>query len=302
MDAYGWTTKLSVGNLYLQEDTGHYFFYENLTSLVVLVDIDEIVHIPPPGNEQSIVTVDMKPLPIGASSVPPIFSLPCSPTPSLSTATPATAVDSTEMAPSATMEDCHICFLINEMQKAIVNEEHPPNTLMELDRRITECKGTKNLNKAFSSNFVWSAIQRKWISLVDTYKRKKDIIKRTGAAYVKFKYVDKLDGLLGELHDITPTVISGPSGVVYQQAMEPTALQNDEPLTQELPDVATPQRPQPEGAPRRRRIENDRDSALIDFFRQQDVEEDRFRVQLLQEMASTRQVLERALHLFSQMD
>ena len=84
--------------------------------------------------------------------------------------------------------------------------------------------------------------------------------------------------------------------------MAPAALNNEEQLTQEVPLVATPQRPQPEGTPRRRRIENDRDSALIDYFRQQDVEEARFRAQLLQEMASTRQVLERALDIFSQMD
>ena len=109
--------------------------------------------------------------------------------------------------------------------------------------------------------------------------------------------------LLGDHHDITPAVIAGPSGVVYQQTMEPAGLQNEEQLIQELPHVATPQRPPPEDAPRRRRrIENDRDSSLIDYFRQQDVEEARFRAQLLQEMASTRQVLERALDLFSQMD
>ena len=160
-------SKLYVGNLYLEEDTGHYFLDENLTSLVVLVDIDESVHIPPPpGIEQSIVTVDMEPLTIGASSGPIIFSSPSSPTPSSSTTTPATAVDSSEMAPSTTiedvtstrMEDGHICFLINEMQKAIVNEDQPPKTLRELDRKITECKGTKKalfmswhicMNKAF---------------------------------------------------------------------------------------------------------------------------------------------------------
>ena len=43
----GQPSKLYVGNLYLQEDTGHYFLDENLTSLVVLVDIDETVHVHP---------------------------------------------------------------------------------------------------------------------------------------------------------------------------------------------------------------------------------------------------------------
>ena len=123
----------------------------NLTSLVVLVDIDETVHIPPPEMEQSIVTVDMEPLPIGASSGPIIFSLPCSPTPSSSTETPTTAVDASGMAslgtiedvPSTRMEDDHICFLINEMRKVIADDDHAPKTLRELDQRIMACKGSK---------------------------------------------------------------------------------------------------------------------------------------------------------------
>ena len=137
-----------------------------------------------------------------------------------------------EDVPSTQMEDGHTCLLINEMQKAMVNEEHPPKTLRELDLKITECKGTKKPYSGkyaltLSSNFVWSAIQRKWISLVDTYKHKKDNIKTTGAAYVKFRYFYKLDALLGDHHGITKTVIVGPSGVVYQQTMEPAALQNE---------------------------------------------------------------------------
>ena len=280
-------------SLYLHDASQQYFLDFELTQLVVIVELGSNVPVPPPSVVQSITEEKLPDLPDGTLPTPPVTV----------DEDPSEVNHVSKM--STKMTDQHVLFIIGEMRTAIANEDRAPANLRELDQQISAAKGTKRalfksmadqMNKTFLTNFNWTTLQRKWIGLIDTYKKKKDSQARTGAAYIKFRFFEQMDNLLSGHHDITPEVTAGPSGVAYHRRPEPAA---DLPLPD--PNIVPPVVPGPElGLPKpaegqRHRRRAAVEDPLLHYLRERDEAYDRFRTDLLQEMANTRNIFENLL-------
>ena len=210
-------------------------------------------------------------------------------------------------------------FLISEIGKATKESTGRPANLRELDRKIKSTRHTKKglfgqitlkMNNVFGTDFDYKSVQRKWTTLTTNYRKKKDSMLTTGAAYVKFSFFEEMESLMGDHHDITPTVTAGPSGVVFapqpvkQEVQQPVRQRAQQPAPEQaiaaevavVPadivavEVAAEPVPERNAAPRRRR----RVEAVVDRDdRDIDRAELAFMEQTTREITATRQAIER---------
>lgn len=124
----------------------------------------------------------------------------------------------------------HTLFLIEHMRIHVTNNGDMPKNLAELNNRLRKVKASKKLlwietaaelSTQFNESFSPDKVARKWVTLVDAYKRIKDNQKSTGQGTIRFQFFKEMDALIGEQHDVSFPVTGNPDGV---QLLRPDAV------------------------------------------------------------------------------
>ncbi|XP_051280150.1 uncharacterized protein LOC127376842 isoform X2 [Dicentrarchus labrax] len=119
-------------------------------------------------------------------------------------------------------------FLIHLMGIHLeVEGEGPAKSLNDLNRRLRLRKKTKTLlweemagklGRQFREQFQPKKVARKWLTLVEGYKKCKDNNASTGRGPVRFQFYTEMDELIGGNHDVDPPVVgSDRAGVVIRR-------------------------------------------------------------------------------------
>ena len=171
-----------------------------------------------------------------------------------------------------------------------------PKDLVQLNNIIKKGReGKKQLfqeiaaaiNVKFNTNFTFERVQRKWNTLLDSYKKIKDSTKQTGAEGPepysgKFRYYQEMDSLMAGRHDIVPVCTGTAAGIVTKE-------KSNKPV--EVPKQ--PKRP--------RKRESGNLEQLVDYLRERDEIEDRQSERLLNGMTETNNVLKELVGLIPRM-
>ena len=124
-------------------------------------------------------------------------------------------------------------FLIHLMGIHLeVEGEGPAKSLNDLNRRLRLGKKTKRrlweemavkLSRRFKERFQKEKVARKWLTLVEGYKKCKDINTLTGRGPVRFQFYTEMDELIGGSHDVVdpPVVGRNCAGVVIRRPDAP---------------------------------------------------------------------------------
>ncbi|CAL8406968.1 unnamed protein product [Arctogadus glacialis] len=119
-------------------------------------------------------------------------------------------------------------FLIHLMGIHLAVEgEGPAKTIDDLNRRMRLGKKTKKLlweemaaklSTQFGEDFNPDKVARKWLTLVQGYKKVKDHNASTGKGPGRFQFLKEMEELLGGHHDVDPPVLAGDGhGVVVRR-------------------------------------------------------------------------------------